>query len=143
MILGINPYLICNGNAKEVVSFYEKALAAEVLGVMTFGDLPDDAGMPVPSDAKERVMHAHLKIGESDLMLSDNFPGQPHTVGTNVTVAINVDAPGKAEEIYSNLKEGGKDIMTLQATQFSPAYGQLIDKYGVTWHISTQVPEDR
>ncbi|UTR17012.1 VOC family protein [Salipaludibacillus sp. LMS25] len=143
MILGINPYFIFNGHAKEAVAFYEKALAAEVLGVMTFGDLPADADMLVPSDAKERVMHAHLKIGETDLMLSDNFPGQPYTEGTNVTVAVNLDNSVKAEEVYSSLVEGGKDIMPLQATQFSPAYGQVIDKYGVTWHISTQVPENR
>ena len=36
MILGINPYLVTNGNGQEAVKFYEHALDAKVVSLQTF-----------------------------------------------------------------------------------------------------------
>ena len=41
MVLGIYPYLVMNGNGQEAVKFYEKALDAKVIGVQTFGEMPE------------------------------------------------------------------------------------------------------
>ena len=77
MVLGIYPYLVMNGNGQEAVKFYEKALDAKVIGVQTFGEMPGNPEFPTPIEAIDRVMNAHLKVGDTDLMLSDTFPGQP------------------------------------------------------------------
>ncbi|MGG1575187.1 VOC family protein [Fictibacillus sp. NRS-1165] len=137
MIVGLYPYLVTNGNGQEAVKFYEKALNAKVLSVQTFGDQPENPEYPVPAEAKDRVMNAHLKVGDHDLMLSDTFPGMPYETGDQVTVAITIDSAETSKEIFEKLKEGGKVIMELQETFWSPSYGQLKDKYGVTWQIST------
>ncbi|MDN4074137.1 VOC family protein [Fictibacillus terranigra] len=137
MIVGLYPYLVTNGNGQEAVKFYEKALNAKVLSVQTFGDQPENPEYPVPAEAKDRVMNAHLKVGDHDLMLSDTFPGMPYETGDQVTVAITIDSAENSKEIFEKLKEGGKVIMELQETFWSPSYGQLKDKYGVTWQIST------
>ncbi|MDP7980009.1 VOC family protein [Bacillus sp. WLY-B-L8] len=138
MILGINPYVVTNGDGQEVVKFYEHALDAKVVSLQTFGDMPENPEFPVPVEAKDRVIHAHLKIGNTDLMISDTFPGQPQQVGSQVTIAIHIQNAEKSQEVFEKLQDGGQVIMPLQETFWSPAYGQVKDKFGVEWQVSTQ-----
>ncbi|OLO26163.1 hypothetical protein BTA37_28505 [Priestia megaterium] len=142
MFLGIYPYLVMNGNGQEAVKFYEKALDAKVIGVQTFGEMPGNPEFPTPIEAIDRVMNAHLKVGDNDLMLSDTFPGQPYQIGSQVTVAITIDSVEKSKEVFEKLKEGGQVGMPLQETFWSPSYGQVTDKFGVTWQISTQAADN-
>ncbi|MCP1122715.1 hypothetical protein CN326_02630 [Bacillus sp. AFS018417] len=138
MILGINPYLVTNGNGQEAVKFYEKALDAKVEMLQTFGEMPENPEYPLPAEAKDRVLHAHLKIGNTDLMISDTFPGQPdEVVGSQVTIAIHIQGEEKAKEVFAKLQDGGQVVMPLQETFWSPLYGQLKDKFGVQWQVST------
>lgn len=137
MILGVHAYLRMNGNGKEAVKFYENALGAEVLGVQTYGDLPENPEFTLPAEAKDRVVHAQLKVGSTFLMLSDTFPGQPYETGSQVDVAITLNDVETSKEVFEKLQEGGEVIMPLQETPWSPSYGQIKDKFGVTWQIST------
>ncbi|MGG0592350.1 VOC family protein [Priestia megaterium] len=143
MVLGIYPYLVMNGNGQEAVKFYEQALDAKVIGVQTFGEMPGNPEFPTPIEAIDRVMNAHLKVGDTDLMLSDTFPGQPYQIGSQVTVAISIDSIEKSKEVFEKLKEDGQVGMRLQETFWSPSYGQVTDKFGVTWQISTQLTDNK
>jgi PhnB protein len=138
MITTIYPYLVMNGNGQEAVKFYEHALGAKVLSVQTFGDMPQNPNHPTPEEAKNRVLNAHLKVGNTDLMLSDTFPGNPYQLGSQVTIAVAVSDAETAREIFGKLEDGGQVHMPVQETFWSPAYGQLTDKFGVTWQISTE-----
>jgi PhnB protein len=142
MILGINPYLISDGNGQEAVKFYKNALDAKVLGVQTFGEMPENPEFTIPAEAKDRVLHAHLKVGDTDLMISDTFPGQPHQIGSQVTVAITINEVEKSKGVFGKLQEGGQVVMPLQETFWSPSYGTVTDKFGVTWHVSTHVADN-
>ena len=137
MILGVHAYLRMNGNGKEAVKFYENALEAEVLGVQTYGELPENPEFTLPDEAKDRVIHAQLRVGNTFLMLSDTFPGQPFQTGSQVDVAITLNDVEKSKEVFGKLLDGGEVIMPIQETPWSPSYGQIKDKFGVTWQIST------
>ncbi|MFY0544652.1 VOC family protein [Brevibacillus sp. H7] len=138
MTLRLTPYLMMNGNAKEAIQFYEKALDAKVLFNQTFGEMPENPEFPLPAEAKELVAHAMLKVGESDLMFSDTFPGQPHQSGNQVTICISTKDKEKSKQIYEALQQDGQVNMPLQETFFSPAYGIVTDKFGVTFQIYTE-----
>ncbi|NGQ96785.1 VOC family protein [Brevibacillus sp. SYP-B805] len=138
MTLRLTPYLMMDGNAKEAIQFYEQALDAKVLFFQTFGEMPENPEFPLPEEAKNRVSHAMLKIGESDLMFSDTFPGTPHQQGSQVTICISTDDKEKAKQIFEALQQGGQVTMPLQETFFSPAYGIVTDKFGVTFQIYTE-----
>jgi PhnB protein len=138
MIAGIYPYLVLNGNGQEAVKFYEHALEAKVLSVQTFGDMPENPDYPTPPEAKNRVLNAHLKVGNTDLMLSDTFPGQPYQLGAQVTIAIIINNVEKTREVFDKLADGGKIGMPLQQTFWSELYGSLTDQFGVTWQVSTE-----
>ncbi|MFY4776519.1 VOC family protein [Metabacillus sp. RGM 3146] len=142
-MLSLHPYLVMNGNGQEAVKFYEHAFGAEVLSVQKFGDMPDNPEYPMPAEAKDRVMNAHLKVGDTDLMLSDTMPGMPYQVGDHVTIAVSIDDIEKSKEIFGKLEDGGKVIMQLQETFWSPSYGQVTDKFGVTWQVSTLPAENK
>ncbi|TRY27002.1 VOC family protein [Brevibacillus sp. LEMMJ03] len=138
MTLRLIPYLVMDGNAKEAIQFYEKALDAKILFYQTFGEMPENPEFPLPEEAKDRVSHAMVRVGESDLMFSDTFPGQPHQSGSQVTICISTNDKEKSKRIYEALKQGGQVNMPLQETFFSPAYGIVTDKFGVTFQINTE-----
>ncbi|QIC04747.1 VOC family protein [Brevibacillus sp. 7WMA2] len=137
MTLKLIPYLVMDGNAKEAIQFYEKALHAKVLFNQTFGEMPENPEFPIPANAKDRVAHAMVKVSETDLMFSDTFPGQPHQKGNQVTICIATSNKEESTQIYEALQEGGQVNMPLQETHFSPAYGIITDKFGVTFQIYT------
>jgi PhnB protein len=112
-------------------------LDAEILFSQSFGESPDNPEFPLPEEAKDRIMHATIKIGESELMFSDTFPGQPHSEGSQVTLCITTNDPEKSEKLFNGLKEDGEVTMPMQKTFFSPLYGCVVDKFGVTFQIYT------
>lgn len=138
MTLKLIPYLVMNGNAREAIDFYQKALNADVLFTQSFGEMPENPEFPLPEDAKNLVSHATIKVGETELMLSDTFPGQPHSSGTQVTICITTDNAEKAKQMFEALMQEGQVTMPLQETFFSPAYGSVVDKFGVSFQISTE-----
>lgn len=138
MTLRMSPYLMMNGNAKEAIQFYEKALKAEVLFNQTFGEMPENPEFPLPDEAKELVSHAMLKVGETELMFSDNFPGQTSQIGDQVTICISTNDIEKSKQMFESLQQEGQVKMPLQETFFSPAYGIVTDKFGVTFQIYTE-----
>ncbi|MFB4327101.1 VOC family protein [Paenibacillus sp. JNUCC32] len=138
MALRMNPYLVMDGNAKEAIQFYEKALDAQVIMVQTFGEMPANPDFPLPDSARDRISHALLKVGETDLMFSDTFPGQPVQSSNQVQICIMTDQAEQAKRIYEALREDGQVVMPLQETFWSPAYGIVADKFGVNWNISTE-----
>jgi PhnB protein len=138
MTLRLTPYLVMEGNAKEAIAFYEQALDAKVLFQQSFGEMPSDPQNPMPEEIKDRITHAMVKIGESDLMFSDTFPGAPVQSGNQVTICITTDNADKSKQIFDALKTGGQVVMELQETFFSPAYSQVTDKFGVNFQIFTE-----
>lgn len=139
MAMWMNPYLVMNGNAREAVAFYAKALDAEVMNVTTFGEMPPNPEYPLPAEAKEQIMHALLKVGMTELMLSDTFPGTPHQSGDQVNIALQVDSADQAKKCFDALAEGGRVTLPFQAMPWSPGYGMVTDKFGVPWQVNTKV----
>ncbi|MBO1004364.1 VOC family protein [Pseudogracilibacillus auburnensis] len=144
MIVTIQPYLTMNGNGQEAVTFYEDALDAKVLAMHTFGEFHNNAETPMPDDVKNRVMNAQLAVGDTKLMISDTYPGpheESYQLGNQVTIALMVSSVEKSQEVFNKLQDGGKVTMPLQETFWSPSYGQVTDKFGVMWQVSTEVSE--
>ncbi|WP_338452853.1 VOC family protein [Niallia oryzisoli] len=147
MTFRLTPCIVMNGNAKEAVHFYEKVLDAKVLNIQTYGEIP----VPCPEALKERVANAILQIGNSELMIFDapniSVPegntNQVHTIQHNhnavVTINISINDVERTKQIFEILQQGGKVIAPLEVVPFSPAFGTVTDKFGVTFILVTQV----
>ncbi|PWW25498.1 PhnB protein [Cytobacillus oceanisediminis] len=131
--MAVNAYLNFNGNTREAVEFYTEVFETEKPEIMTFGDSPPNPEYPLPEEAKNLVMHTRLNICGSNVMFSDTFPGMPFTVGNNINLAIVIKDLDDLKKYFNKLKEGGTVGMELQETFWSKCYGQLTDKFGITW----------
>jgi PhnB protein len=138
MSLTLNPYLYFDGNARDVVYFYEKALGGKVVSIMTYGDMPVDPSYPLTDEMKKRVMHAHLKVGEADLMFSDTYVGMAYEPGNTIQIAIHPKDEARAREIFAALEEGGQVMIPLHKTEWTPLFGLVKDKFGVHFNVNVQ-----
>jgi PhnB protein len=131
----IQPYLFFEGRAEEAIAFYRQALGAEVQMLMRFKESPEPPppGM-VPPGSENKVMHASFRIGDATVMASDgNCGGRPNFQG----FALSLDArdAAEAERWFTALTDGGHVRMALAKTFFSPKFGMVEDRFGVTWMV--------
>ena len=128
----IEPYLFFNGHCDEAIEFYRRALGAEVTMLMRFKESPDPGS--VPAGGEDKVMHANLRIGESTVLTSDGHGlGQPSFQG--FALSVTADDEAQVERIYAGLADGGQVQMPLAKTFFSPRFGMVADRFGVSWMV--------
>mgnify|MGYP002586672347 CR=1 FL=1 len=125
----LNPYITFNGNCAEAMDFY-----AAVLGgtpdVTHFRDFGMDA---------DGVMHAALETPAGfHLFASDYAEGMdaPLQQGNNIQVSIAGDESEALRGYWEGLAEGGQVLMPLERQPWGDDYGQLVDRFGVRWHVN-------
>ncbi len=121
----ITPHLIVSDAAKAI-EFYKKAFGAQEHERFM---APDGKG----------VMHAQLEIGNSMLMLGNEFP--PHCLspksrgGTSVTLSLYVE---NADASFDRAVKAGCTVKMPMMDQFwGDRYGQVEDPFGHQWSIAT------
>jgi len=117
-------------DADKALEFYKNVLGAEVLGV---------ARMP---DGK--VIHAALRIGDSMLMLNDEFPEMGglsplSTGGAGVTIHIYTENVDQAFD--RAVSAGAKVAMPLMDQFWGDRYGIVADPFGHKWSIATHIKD--
>lgn len=133
----IEPYLFFDGRCEEAIAFYQRALGAEVTALMRFKDSPEPATC-APGSA-DKVMHANLRIGGATLMVSDGrCTGQPSFQGFALTLPVGTEA--EADRAFAALAEGGAVQMPMAKTFFSPRFGMVADRFGVSWMVLVEPP---
>lgn len=131
----VQTYLFFDGHCDEALEFYGRALGAEVTMLMRFKDNPDPLSKEnCAPGSEDKVMHANLKIRDTQLMASDGrCQGAPKFEGMALT--LNAANPAEADELFAALSEGGQVQMPLTETFFADRFGMVADKFGVSWMI--------
>lgn len=131
----VQPYLFFEGRTEEAIEFYRGALGAEVTMLMRYEESPDEPppGM-VPPGSGKKVMHASFRVGESTIMASDGrCSGKPTFQGISLSITVRDEA--EAERVFGALTKGGQVQMPLGKTFFSPRFGMVADRFGVSWMV--------
>jgi PhnB protein len=131
----VKPYLMFNGRCEEAINFYKSELGAEVLALMRFKENPPPSGM-TPANWDDKVMHSCFKIGRSEVMASDGMCAD-NTAFSGVTLSIQVQNESEADRAFKALSKGGEVKMPLGKTFFSPRFGMVSDRFGVSWMVVT------
>lgn len=119
------PYLIIRG-AADAIEFYKKAFGATEL-----------MRMPAPGGT---IGHAEIKIGDSPIMLADEFPEMgyksPQTLGGSpVSIMIYVE---DVDTVFNQaVAAGGKVQRPLKDQFYGDRTGTLEDPFGHVWHVAT------
>ena len=121
----IIPYLNFNGDAKEALEFYTKALKGEVIYKQTRGESP----MESPESQKDKIMHASFKAGDLHFLVSDTMQGQSVTSGSNLSLSLNFNDADEMNKTFAALSQDGKVTMELQDTFWGARFGMLQDKF--------------
>jgi PhnB protein len=128
----IQPYLMFDGRCDEALEFYKKALGIKVEMLMRFKDSPDTS-MCTP-ESLDKVMHASFTFGNTTILASDGrCTGKMRFEGFSLT--LNVTDEATAKKLFTALSEGGQVVMPLTKTFFSPCFGMVTDKFGVSWMV--------
>ena len=136
----IQPYLFFEGRTEEALDFYRKALGAEVEMLMRFKDSPEPPppGM-VPPGSENKIMHASFKVGDAVVMASDGGCTNKQNFG-GFSLSIAVETEADADRMFAGLAEGGQVQMPLGQTFWSPRFGMVVDRFGVSWMINLVPP---
>ena len=123
----VTPHLVCAG-AADAIAFYKKAFNAQELAQLAGPD--------------GKLMHGLIKIGDSALMLVDEYPqwdslGPKARNGTSVTLHLYVE---DADAQFKQAIDAGCSVrMPLTDMFWGDRYGVLQDPFGHLWSIATHV----
>lgn len=116
-------------DAAAAIRFYEQAFGAAKLQHFQDG---------------ERIAHAELKLGDSHLMLADEYPElgfhapAPGTV-SSVSIMLYV---GNVDEVVGGALRAGARLERPVADQFyGDRLGTVIDPFGYRWYVATHVED--
>ncbi len=127
----VQSYLFFDGRCEEALNFYREVFGAELM-MLRYKESPDPSMRKPETD--EKIMHASFRIGETEIMASDGMcQGNLNFQGFSLTVTL-ADAK-KADDLFAALSQGGKVQMPLMETFFSPKFGMVADRFGVSWMI--------
>jgi PhnB protein len=125
----ITPYLAVDG-AGNTIDFYSKIFGAK-----------ERMRMPAPDG---KVGHAELEIGNSVIMLADEFPDMDHrgpkTIGgTPIVIHIYVD---DVDQVFARaLEEGATELRAVENQFYGDRSGQFEDPFGHRWSVATHVED--
>lgn len=133
--LSVQPYLNVSGRCEEALEFYSTTLGAKVEKPMRFNESPEPLppGMLAPG-FENKVMHVEFRIGETALMAFDGMGKGPGFASFSLTLAVTTEA--EAHRFFAALAEGGTATMPLAKTFWSPCFGMLTDRFGLSWMIN-------
>ena len=129
----LTTYLTFDGTCRAAMTFYANCLGAE----LQLSPMSEAPGVP-PSD---RIMHARLTKGHTQLMASDSMHGVLLKEGTNFSIAIECDSAEEIEALFAALGEGGQVTMPLADAFWGARFGMLVDKFGTQWMFNFEKPK--
>ncbi len=131
----VQPYLFFSGNCEEALELYKKELGAEVQVMFRYKESPEPAPADkVPANWGDKIMHANVRIGETQVMASDGCP-QEGAGFKNFSLTISAANEADADRLFNALADGGQVQMPLGKTFFSPRFGMVTDKFGLCWMV--------
>ncbi|GAA2813134.1 VOC family protein [Streptomyces showdoensis] len=125
----VTPYLCVDG-AAAAIDFYVAVLGAT-----------ERTRMPAPDG---RIGHAELELGDSVLMLADEYPEMgfrsPKAVGgTPITLHVYVE---DVDQVFARaLARGAKELSPVKDEFYGDRTGQLEDPFGHRWNLATHVED--
>ena len=120
--MGFSLFINFDGDCRQAVDFYAHAFDSEVQGLMTFSEMPPDPTYVVSEEDRDKVMYCSMMIGGTNVMFS-------------ISPVVSMKKDADVSRAFDRLKAGGTVDMELQTTFWSPLYGMVTDRFGVSWQL--------
>lgn len=125
----LKPYVL-SVDARSQAEFYIQSLGGEIVSVTTH-----EQAMGVQNEWKDKVMHMCLSVaGENYIFMADAI--EPFSHGPGISLSVGYKAEAEATEAFNKLSADGHVKHPIEMQPFGIFYGELVDKYGVSWMIT-------
>lgn len=127
----ITTFLMFSGKAEEAMNYYLSVFEqAEILYVQRYG--ANEAG------AEGTVSHATFSLYGQVFMCMDSNVKHDFTFTPAISLYVACSTEDEIDRIFERLFQGGQVFMPLAAYPFSPKFGWVADKYGVSWQLNLE-----
>jgi PhnB protein len=131
----LSTHLVFSGQCEAAFRFYAEALGGTLGLMLTYGSSP--AGADVPADWRDKIVHGNVTIGGAHVCGADVRP-EDYEKPQGFYLLHSVGTRAEAKRAFALLAEGGDVKMPLEKTFWSPAFGVVIDRFGVPWEVSCE-----
>ena len=133
------PYISFNGKCEEAINFYQSVIGGKT-NLMRFSDLPSDEGIPISENWKNKIMHSALMFDDGNVIyFGDTWEDAPVRTGNYATIHLVVENEQQVYDFVEKLADGGEITMPVEKTFWNSVYGNLIDKYGISWSVEFEI----
>lgn len=133
----IVPNIWCNGTAEEAVEFYASVLPEASGRVLS--RYPEEGLHDFQKDMAGKPLTAEVLVDGFQLILIN--AGPEFSPNPSISFMLNFDpfrdpeAAAALDQVWAGLADGGEVLMELGEYPFSPRYGWVADRFGVTWQL--------
>jgi PhnB protein len=148
MTLSTTPHLNLPGTAHAALEFY-RGVFGGTLEVTTYREV----GMPAEAPDAAKVVFGRLESPSGFRVMAYDIPGRDEPFvadtrrahGATVTdqpffVSVRAESLEEARDHWAGLADGARVIEPLAASPWSPGFGMLTDRFGVTWVVDVAAP---
>lgn len=146
MTLTTTPHLNLPGTAREALDFYRSVFGGRV-HTTTYGEV----GMPQDTPDAGKVVFGVLEADNGFRVMAYDIPGRTDGLGgsthrahgTTITdqpffLSLRGESLDEVARHWTGLSEGAEILEPLAASAWSPGFGMLTDRFGVTWTVDVQ-----
>ncbi|WP_022890456.1 VOC family protein [Agromyces italicus] len=153
MSIATTTHLNFRGDARGALEFYRSVFGGQVV-IATYGDF----GMPKDAPGADNVVFGHVETKDGFRVMAYDIPGQSggsvgnagsthRENGVTITdqsffVSVRGESLEEVQGYWNTLSDGGTIIEPLAASAWSPGFGMLTDRFGVTWVIDVAAAEN-
>jgi predicted 3-demethylubiquinone-9 3-methyltransferase (glyoxalase superfamily) len=132
MATSVSTHLMFQGAAGDAIALYRSIFPEFIVQRQ---ELHDD------SEMEGKVRLAYVRFGDHDLIIFDSPPVHNFTFTPAMSLFVEFDNPDQLRKAFEILSENGKVAMPLDDYGFSPLFGWLQDRYGVSWQLNLKSKE--
>lgn len=149
MTIATTTHLNFRGTACQALEFYGTVFGGEVT-LATYGDF----GMPAGVPGADKVVFGQVENAEGFRLMAYDIPGAAEdlaaTAGTTTREngatltdrtffqSLRADSLDELTEYWDALADGASIVEPLAASAWSPGFGMLTDRFGVTWVLDVR-----
>ncbi|MFD5213960.1 VOC family protein [Microbacterium sp. NPDC058345] len=148
MSISTTTHLNFRGTARQALEFYQTVFGGEI-SLATYGDF----GMPAEAPGADRIVFGQIESADGFRVMAYDIPGQLDRAaaagstrrenGMTVTdqpffQSLRADSLDELNGYWAALAEGASVIEPLAASAWSPGFGMLTDRFGVTWVLDVR-----
>jgi PhnB protein len=133
----LNAYLSFKDNARQAMEFYRSVFG----GTLVIGTFKEFHASKDPSQ-DNLVMHADLQ-GDNGInfFASDTPSPMEYRPAAGFSMSLSGENGKELTGYFDKLGAGGKVTMPLARAPWGDTFGQLVDRFGVTWLVNITAPK--